>query len=165
MAVTFGKTEVQKMIAVLEEDHETVEDAAKAALAAAADLYESRAKFVVVGQSFRDPEPIAGEKVSLGMYSTAGTAQAAAEGLGTAGFRHWVLPVHHGTPSALAKERANARKAAAEVEPRMEWERRMAEWRQACIERAAELAVTYGVGPVRMTPEGLKLIDMSQGEL
>lgn len=114
MSLKYGKTEIGQMIAAIDNpDHETAEDAAKAALAAAEEIFEKRAQFVVVGQLRaskdrlsippEDPEAI---KVSLGWYSTEGDALNAAGSLvsNTAtgdAFRCWVLPVFHGTAAAF----------------------------------------------------------------
>lgn len=114
MALKYGKNEIKAMIAAIDNDeHESAEDAAKAALAAAEEIFEDRAKFVVVGQLRATKErlsipPADGEaiKVSLGWYSTEGDAISAAGSLwsNTAtgdNFRCWVLPVFHGTPAAF----------------------------------------------------------------
>lgn len=125
MALKHGKGQIQKMIDALEGEYETVEEAALAALAAAEEIFEDRAKFVVVGQLHHtkerqdippsDPEAI---KVSLGWYSTEGDARSAAESLwqnsGTGDvFRTWVLPTFHGTPAELhAKQKEKYAEAA-----------------------------------------------------
>lgn len=121
MAVKAGKREVARMVAVLDAEHETVEDAARAALDEAFAIYESRAKFNVVGQLYfsmhdgghlrhSDERAV---KVSLGMFSTEGDARRAAESLTYSTqtheqFRSWVLPVHHGTPADFYRDRKKA---------------------------------------------------------
>lgn len=116
MTLSIGKKELASLVEVLEADHETVEDAAKAVMAEAEEIFKARAKYVVVGQvqatkdggKLRATDPRA-VKVSLGWYSTEGDARKAAEGLwsSTAGgdtFRAWWLPVFHGTPAEFHKE-------------------------------------------------------------
>ena len=117
MALKYGKSQITPIIDVLEGDHETVGDAATAALAAMETVFEQRAKFVVVGQLKHsrehgplDPTDTRAAKVSLGWYSTEGDARSAAESLWTSTstgdeWRCWVLPVHHGTPASLHAER------------------------------------------------------------
>lgn len=143
MSLKYGKAQVTKMIEALEGDYETVEQAALAALAAAEEIFEDRARFVVVGQLRDkpgradmppdDPEAI---KVSLGWYSTEGDAIKASESLwhnsGTGDtFRTWVLPVFHGTPADLhAKQKEKyqkqeeARKAKTQEKIRADIEKR-----------------------------------------
>lgn len=129
MSLKYGKAQVAKIIDVLDQDHETVEDAAKAVLDAAERVFEDRAKFVVVGQLAStkerltipsdDPEAI---KLSLGWYSTEGDARSAAESMwhSTASgdtYRTWALPVFHGSPADLhAKAKAKYQAEAAKAE-------------------------------------------------
>lgn len=114
-----GKTEINAMATVLDQDHPSMEDAAAAALAEAEQIFQSRASFVVVGQLAGTsesgdvaPSDPAAIKVALGWYSTEGDARSAAESLwqntGTGDrFRVWVLDVHHGTPAELhSKQKA-----------------------------------------------------------
>ena len=146
MALKYGKAQVNKIVDVLDQDHETIEDAARAVLEAAERIFEERAKFVVVGQlagtkdrltiPSNDPEAI---KVSLGWYSTEGEARSAAESLyhSTASgdtYRTWVLPTFHGTPAQLhdkakRKYQAEMEKAADKAMERIRAsiEKRMAE--------------------------------------
>lgn len=123
MALKHGKAQITKMIEALEGEYETVEQAALAALATAEEIFEDRAKFVVVGQLKdkngrsnippTDPEAI---KLSLGWYSTEGDATSAAGSLWHSSasgdtFRTWVLPVFHGTPADLhAKQKEKYQK-------------------------------------------------------
>jgi hypothetical protein len=125
MSLKYGKAQITKMIEALDGDYETVEQAALAALAAAEEIFEDRAKFVVVGQLKdktgrsnippTDPEAI---KLSLGWYSTEGDATSAASSLWHSNstgdtFRTWVLPVFHGTPADLhAKQKEKYEKEA-----------------------------------------------------
>lgn len=118
--LTIGKRDVALMAGVLDEDHATVEDAAKAALEAAFALYVSKARFVVAGQlmwsgGFIDSADAAAAKIAVGPYATEGQAQSAAESLVISTRTHeemraWVLPVWSGTPAAFYGERAEERK-------------------------------------------------------
>lgn len=124
MALSIGKRDVTRIAKVLDQDYETVEDAARAVLEAAFELYESKAKFTVVGQMYYAPDggwldkdDAAASKVALGRYGTEIQARDAAESLTISGptgeqFLAWVLPVFHGTPHAYFKARAEERKRA-----------------------------------------------------
>lgn len=116
MALKFGKSQREKVMDLLEADHETLEDAADAVLALVNDLVADRASFVVVGQLSAtkermevppsDPEAI---KVALGFYSTEGDARSSSESLWHSAasgdtFRTWVLPLFHGTPADFHKQ-------------------------------------------------------------
>lgn len=136
MSLKHGKNEISTMVAVLEEEHETVQDAALAALAAAEEVFAKRAKFMVVGQLAgspekpyikpSDPEAI---KVALDWYSTEGDARKAAEGLtssATSGdtWRVWVLPLFHGSPAEMHAKQKQAY-ADAEVKAKLAAQERM----------------------------------------
>ena len=121
MSLTIGKRDIARLVAVLEQDFGTVEEAAKAALAEAFAIYEDKAHFTVVGQlyygegGYIDHEDAAAAKVALGRYGTEKQAQSAAESLvingrGHEEFQAWVLPVWHGTPAAYFGERIEERK-------------------------------------------------------
>lgn len=130
MAIKWGKTERNKMIAVLEAEYATVEEAADAVLEAGHEILVSRARYTVVGQLRKAPETrwtgpgeAEASKGCLGFYSTAGEAQKAAEGLFYNSQTHeewaaWVLPVEHVTANDFHKARklAKAEAAAAELE-------------------------------------------------
>lgn len=119
MSLKYGKKEIGLMADVLDQEHDSVEAAALAALGAAEDILESRTQFAVVGQLTdsktrkaippEDPEAI---KLVLGLYSTEGDARTAAESLWhntSTGdtFRCWVLNVHHLTAAGFhAKQKA-----------------------------------------------------------
>lgn len=124
MALKFGKVQREKVMTVLEADHETLDDAADAVLALVNDLVKERASFVVVGQlsSTRermnvppsDPEAI---KIALGPFSTEGDARSASESLwaSTASgdtFRNWVLPVFPGTAAEFHQKQKEQHVAA-----------------------------------------------------
>ena len=110
-----------RLAGVLDRDYASVEDAAKAAMVEAFAIYESKAKWTVVGQlyygegGYIDHEDAAASKVALGRYGTEKQAQSTAESLvingrGHEEFRAWVLPVWHGTPASYFGERAEERK-------------------------------------------------------
>lgn len=139
MSLSFTRKQVDQMVATLDAEYETVEEAAHAALATALALIEERASFVVVGQLAgtserltippNDPEAI---KLSLGFYDTEGKARSAAESLwhSTASgdtFRYWVLPTFHGTPAELHAKRKAQYVAQAEKAAEKERERRLAD--------------------------------------
>lgn len=149
MAIKWGKTERNKMIAVLEAEYATVEEAADAVLEAGHEILVSRARYTVVGQLRKAPETrwtgpgeAEASKGCLGFYSTAGEAQKAAEGLFYNSQTHeewaaWVLPVEHVTANDFHKARklAKAEAAAAELARQRE-ERNIAGW---AAERATEV--------------------------
>lgn len=117
MALKYGKAEIKLIAVALEQEHDSAEAAALAALQVMEDIFEKRAKFVVVGQLAHtkgegtiQPTDERAVKVSLGWYSTEGEAQTAAGSLWTSTasgdtYRCWVLPVHHGTPASLHSKR------------------------------------------------------------
>lgn len=123
--LTIGKRDVAKIADVLEQDYDSAEDAARAALEACFALYESKAKFTVVGQLAYSPEGgWQGREdahqcmVALGMYGTETPAKndALAFAISTATheqFKAWVLPVYHGTPASYFTKRKDAKKAKA----------------------------------------------------
>lgn len=151
MAIKYGKAQVAKMVAAIDQDHASAEDAALAALAAAEEVLEERAKFVVVGQLCgnkerdeippSDPEAI---KVALAFYSTEGDARKAAESLwySTASgdrFRNWVLPMFYGTPADLhakQKEKYAAAEAKAKEKARERMQESIRKRQEAMEERA-----------------------------
>lgn len=122
--LTWGKSEVIKMVEAIDQDHPSAESAAMAALEAAEALFEKRAQYVVVGQlkanterfeiNPSDPDAI---KLALGWFSTEGNALKAAESLsGGSGdtYRTWVLPMLHKSPAELS-EAARAKYAESEA--------------------------------------------------
>lgn len=140
MAITFTKAHVKRMVETLDQDHETMEDAANAALDVALEIIQARAKFTAVGQLYHptghlSPEEARSNMVALGWYATEKQADDAALSLvySTAThetFRSWTLPIFNGTPAAYYSERKRAREAAeiaakggksAELERRIQW--------------------------------------------
>jgi hypothetical protein len=117
VSLKYGKAEIKLIAEALEQQHDSAEAAALAALQVMEGIFEKRAKFVVVGQLMQekggstiDPTDPRAIKVSLGWYSTEGEALTAASSLWTSTasgdtYRCWVLPVHHGTPSSLHSKR------------------------------------------------------------
>jgi hypothetical protein len=117
VALKFTASHRKRIAAVLEGDHESLDDAVDAVMALMGDLIEDRASFVVVGQLYAtrgrldvppsDPEAV---KVCLGLYSTEGDARSAAESLWTSTasgdcFRTWWLPIEHASPAEWHKGR------------------------------------------------------------
>lgn len=128
------------MAEVLDRDHEDLDAAAVAALSAALEIIEKRAKFTVVGQlrfpaGHLTPDEARANQVALGWYATEGQADAAALSLvySTAThetFQTWTLPIFNGTPAAYYTTRKQAREAAenslksgpeAELQRRVQW--------------------------------------------
>lgn len=120
MSLTFTKAHVKRVAAVLDQEFETAEEAAEAVLAEAFEIYEERAKFTVVGQLIYrvgdgplHPDDKRADKFSLGAYATETQANNAAASVrfnnSIEEFRAWVLPIHHGTPAALFKQRKEER--------------------------------------------------------
>jgi len=124
MALTIGKRDVGVIAQLLDEEYETAEEAAEALIVAAWELYESKAKWTVVGQLYSsplkgyiDPNGEDVSKVALGRYGTEKQALTAARqlvfGNATAEtFRAWVLPVTHGSPAEYYKLRSQVKKKA-----------------------------------------------------
>ena len=86
MSVSPRKTEIKKFLPILEAEYDSPEDAAKAILEAAYELYEGQAKFYVVGQirpgtGWKGPEEGRDAKVLLGPFGTLKQAQNAGESL------------------------------------------------------------------------------------
>lgn len=157
MPIKTGKTEVEKMLKVLDEKHETMRDAAVAVLAAAVQIVEDRAKFVVVGQikwdqtlegGYADLEQRKASKVCLGFFSTAGDARAAAESLVYSSQTHeealaWTLPVaHESAASWYAKRKAANEKARDEAQAAAAAKRK-AEAEAMFTRRAAEVTAEW----------------------
>lgn len=146
MSLKCGKRELAKIEAVLDAEHETVGDAAQAMLSVMEEIFQSRAKFTVVGQLWEsggevippsDPRAI---KVALGWYSTEGDARSAAESLvfnqgARERYRTWVLPVTHCSPAELHGQRRKEleKRAAEEREKREAWIRESIKKREAAV--------------------------------
>lgn len=122
MALKPGKRDIQALARMMDQDWDSLDDAAEAVLAKAWELYEAKAKYTVVGQlyyakGYVDPDEARAAKVALGNYSTERQARQAAESLWYSTqtheeFRSWVLPVHHGTPASFYADRKKAREEA-----------------------------------------------------
>jgi hypothetical protein len=125
VSVKFGRTEVKKVAAILDQDWDSAEQAAEALLTEALAILEARGKLTVVGQlrysrqdgGWIDPEDAAAAKVCLGLFSTQGDADKAAYALtyhAATGeeWRTWVLPVDYRTPSDVTKARQEQHRAA-----------------------------------------------------
>ena len=116
MGLSWTKKHVATMADVLDQEHESLADAASAALDAALSIIEERGKWAIVGQVRHTaehgdipPEHEAAVKVCLGLFDSDTKANDAAGQLvyNTAGdvLRTWVLPMFYGTPAAWHKER------------------------------------------------------------
>lgn len=126
MAITIGKREVREAAAILDQDHDSAEAAARALLEYAVEMYERRAKFVVVGQLRNEhpglpPDEVRGSRIVIGPFSTEGVARAAGESLSIGRpteeeMRWWLLDMWHDTPHAFYKQRAEKAKAKAKKE-------------------------------------------------
>lgn len=111
------KKQLDKMADILAEA-ESVEEAAKAAMDYAFEVYESRAKFVVVGRvayskGYVKPQDARASTVAVGPYSTEGKALAGAQSLLYSAATHeeaktYVLPMFSGSPSAWYAQRKKA---------------------------------------------------------
>lgn len=125
MALKAGKKDIEKLATVLEGDYGDVTEAATAALTAAWDIYEAKAKYTVVSQlrfsaqaGTIDPLSDEADKIAFGRYGTEKQAHDDAMKMAFSTqtneeFRSWVLPVHHGTPNDYYKARKQARTEAA----------------------------------------------------
>lgn len=152
MALKYGKKELTQIADVLQQDHETVEDAAKAVLQAAEGIFEQRAKFAVAGQLYYSGGYVNGDdarqsRVILGWHSTLGDAQKAADSLFTSNTTHeqfltWVVPVFHGTASDFYKSRKKKREQVEAEENDRIWTQRMKDWEQQIERRAREVEIT-----------------------
>lgn len=114
--LTWTKKHVGSMVEALDQDYDSIEDAARAALDAALGIIEERAKFAVVGQVYKtaehgliDPSHEAAVRVALGFFESDTKARDAAGQLtyNTAGdqLKTWVVPTFFGTPAMWHKER------------------------------------------------------------
>lgn len=120
MSLNIGVRDVKSAAGVLDQEYDSAEEAAKALLEFAFDLYESKAKWTVVGQLLRsdgtvDPATAEASKVALGAYGTETQARNAASSLVMANatgemFRCWALPIWNGTPATFHKARKEAKK-------------------------------------------------------
>ena len=113
----YGKREIAKLAAMLNQDYATAEDAALAALKAMEEIFASRAKFTVVGKlkstledGELDPRDERAVVASLGWFSTEGDAKTAADGMWRStstgeAFYTAVIPIYHGTAADFHKVR------------------------------------------------------------
>lgn len=114
--LTWTKKHVGSMVEALDQDYDSIEDAARAALDTALNIIEERAKFAVVGQVYRTaehgeipPSHPAAVRMALGFFESDTKAREAAGQLtyNTAGdqLKTWVVPTFFGTPAMWHKER------------------------------------------------------------
>ena len=119
--IKVGVTEARKMAELLDRDFDSMEEASKAALELAWEIYEAKAKFVCVAQVYFDGGYLSSadgraSKVVLGPYGTEAVAKTAGESLALSKasgceLRWWLLPIEHGTPSAWHLRRKEEREA------------------------------------------------------
>jgi hypothetical protein len=147
------KKQVKAVADVLDQDHETLEDAAVAALDAALSIIEDRAKFAVVGQVRHTaehgdipPSHEAAVKVCLGLFESDTKANEAAGQMtnNAAGdlLRTWVVPMFFGTPSAWHKKRRDelaAMETKADQKRREKFLKSIEDQERRMHERAAEI--------------------------
>jgi len=114
------KTNAKVLVELLMEEHEDVEELALALMTKSFEVYEQRAKFVVVGQSAKAPA-FEGERaggVCFGAFATKKQAEDAAESLvysvanPNEPMHVWVLTRFNGTPHQYHSERNAERKVA-----------------------------------------------------
>lgn len=122
--LNIGKRDVTKIADVLDQDYDSAEEAARAAIQACFALYEAKAKFTVVGQLFYSPEggwlnraDALASMVALGNYGTEKAAYNDALSFTISSatheqFKAWVLPVYHGTPASYFGKRKDAKNEA-----------------------------------------------------
>lgn len=122
MAITIGKRMIDRLADVLDAPHDSVEDAAKAALEEAFAIYEEKAQWAVAGQLYYAPgmgyvssEDAKDHRVVLGPFTTHKQAETACASLWTSSatgeeFQRWIVPMWHGSPAAYYKSRQQERK-------------------------------------------------------
>lgn len=122
--LNIGKRDVAKIADVLDQDYDSAEDAARAVLEECFALYETKAKFTVVGQLAYSPEggwmnraDALASMVALGNYGTEKAAYNDALSFTISSatheeFKAWVLPVYHGTPASYFSKRKTAKNEA-----------------------------------------------------
>ncbi len=116
--IRYGKTEVKKIAALLDQNWDSAEEAADALLKEALAILEERGKWTVVGQlaysmplgGYVDRKDADASKVCLGMFSSKAEAERAADSLVFSPdrqetFRSWVLDVEHCTPREVYQKR------------------------------------------------------------
>lgn len=139
-----GKTEVKKIMAVLDQDHETLEDAARACIEACWDEYEKRAKFIIAGQvrfsnGYLDADDVKAARVAMGPFPTRLQAEKAGQSLAysysTGEQAKWgAFPLWRDTPAKWYTERKKARdlrESAGDVRPGELRRRYQEEWLSA----------------------------------
>lgn len=111
------KRDIKAIMPALNADYDSTEDAAEAILARAWDIYEDKAKFIVVGQLRYSPkggwitkDDADVTKVAMGPYTTLKQAESAMDSLTLSAqtgetFRTWAIEYWHSTPFLWFKER------------------------------------------------------------
>lgn len=144
--LAWTKKHVKAMADTLDQDYESLEGAAKAALDTALGIIEERGKWAVVGQVIETaeygkipPDHEAAVKVCLGLFESDTKANEAAASMRANAngdrLRAWVVPTFYGTPAAWHADR---REAYAAMEAKADERRR--EKMQRSIEKFAEEA-------------------------
>ena len=121
--IKYGKTEVKRIAALLDQEWSSAEEAADALLTEALAILEERGKWAVVGQlryspplgGYIDKDDADASKVCLGLYSSKAEAERAASSLvystsTSEGWLAWVLDVEHSTPHELGMKRKEMHK-------------------------------------------------------
>lgn len=105
-----GKKEAKAIAKVMDQEYESLEEAAEAVIAEAWRLYESVACWTVVGQlqyapggGYASKDEAQASKIALGHYRTENQADTAALSMTHSSatgedFLTWTLPVFHGSP-------------------------------------------------------------------
>ena len=146
MSIKPRKSEVKKLVQVLDQEHESMEDAAEALLIKAYELYEGQAKFWVVGQvrpegGWLSPDEGMRSKVILGPFGTVKQAESAGNSLAYSHrtgeeARWWVVEGWYGTPASWydmrkkQKDSAENRATFMELNPRQARTAMIREWHE-----------------------------------
>ena len=116
-SLSFTKKQVARVVEVLDQDYDSIEDAAMAVLEEAQAIHQERAQWIVLGQvryrngeGYFDPEDERAEKVAVAWYATESQARNGAASLTASTATHeemrvWVMPVEHGSPAELYAKR------------------------------------------------------------
>lgn len=135
MSLAFTKRHLQRLANVMDDDYESLEDAAKAVMAEAAAIYEERACWVVVGHmrwdrwryeagnipkrgedgAWIDEDDWRQSRIALGPFATEVQAEAARKALAVSTvtgeeFSTWVFPMWHDSPHAFFTKRKDDKK-------------------------------------------------------
>ena len=159
MSVKFGKTEAKKFLKLLENITEPTDEDLEHALAAlevAAEIYESRASWMIVAglaSMGEDGENLEGQFWCIGPYSTVGDARNALNGetLANQANERILAYIHHGSPASLLTERKKGKQAAEAAERGKD----RVPWLITVHERDAEKARVERMKAGLLSPEDL----------